>query len=721
MSQSFDVIRAEVLRKGLESIANEMAVTLMRTSGSPVVTEAKDFSTCVLDAAGEQIGFVGYVVFHIAPSILGIEAIRRQYDLSELRPGDGFIMNDPHTAGAIHQGDIGVAMPYFHGGKLVGWGHVDEHVLDVGGSAISGFAPEARDCFSEALRFPGLRMIEDGELDREWREFIRTNVRVPGAVLNDIRSMIAAHHTGQQRLSKLIDEFGLDDFRRYSEINKKLTEDLVRAQIAKLPDGEYTSEDWVEYDGHGVSELFELGLRLVIDGDQAILHFSGHPQVDCFVNGTRAVMMGQAMTTLLCQLLYDVPVNAGIWRPFTFDLGPPGTIVNAVPPAPTTQGHMHTGMKVNKLLCDVLSQAASLSADPVMRSRVAGQPSNGSISTTLIGIDRRVGRPGVMFPMSPPHCLGGGAQSTGDGLDTYGSQCTLGNGVPAVEIEESTAPMMVLWRRILANSGGPGAYRGGQGISIGIAIAGADEMRGTAWSSVAEVPSRGPAGGLPGGASLYHIVRKSNLDELLASGIAPSEERLTGTVADLPSQVGSLTVTEGDVFVFRSGGGGGLGDPLQRDPSSVAQDVADGYVDASVAADVYGVSLSPTQQVDGQATAALRQSIRTNRLGGHPPRREVAELKSGDALGVVSDGSAWRCHACREELGTIDTNYRAALIVHESPAASRLAEMAVNVRPRPLDQHGLVLREHFCPACGSCLVVDVTLEDQPPVTAPALR
>src|SRR4030088_1534442 len=194
MQPSYDVIRAEVLRKGLEAIANEMAVTLVRTSGSPVVTEGKDFSTCLLDDEGEQIGFVGYVPFHIAPSILGIEAVRRQYELSELRPGDGFLMNDPYTSGAIHQGDIGVAMPYFHKGDLVGWGHVDEHVLDVGGSAISGFAPEARDCFSEALRFPALRMIEDGVLDREWREFIRTNVRVPAPVLNDIKSMIAAHH-----------------------------------------------------------------------------------------------------------------------------------------------------------------------------------------------------------------------------------------------------------------------------------------------------------------------------------------------------------------------------------------------------------------------------------------------------------------------------------------------------------------------------------------------
>ena len=158
---------------------------------------------------------------------------------------------------------------------------------------------------------------------------------------------------------------------------------------------------------------------------------------------------------------------------------PAGTIVNPLEPAPTTQGHMETGMRVNKLVADVVSQAVALSDDEVLRSRVAGQPSNGATSAALAGFDPRSNRPIVLFPMSPPHMQGGGGQTTNDGLDTYGAQCSLGNGVPAVEIEESTGPVMILWRQIRANSGGAGTYRGGQGAETALAIRGVPTTAGT--------------------------------------------------------------------------------------------------------------------------------------------------------------------------------------------------------------------------------------------------
>ena len=212
-----------------------------------------------------------------------------------------------------------------------------------------------------------------------------------------------------------------------------------------------------------------------------------------------------------------------------------------------------------------------MSDDPILRGRAAAQPGNGPTSTTLAGIDRRSGQRTVMFPMSPPHCQGGGAQSVVDGHDTYGSQATLGTGVPAVEIEESTAPMMVLWRRIAPNSGGAGYHTGGHGISMGIAIAGADELAGTAFNAVAEARARGVAGGLPGGASAYCVYRDSNVPTLFDEGRLPLPGRLDGELTHPPAKTGSLRVNEWDTFVFTSSGGGGLGDPLLRPPECRAR------------------------------------------------------------------------------------------------------------------------------------------------------
>jgi N-methylhydantoinase B len=539
-------------------------------------------------------------------------------------------------------------------------------------------------------------------------------------VLNDFRSMVAAHHTGQERLGRLIDEFGLDEFRRYSEINKSLTETMVRSKIARLPDGEYWSEDFVESDGHGVAELYPVGCRLVIDGDKATFHFSGHPQVDSPINATPGVMRGQTMTTLLVQLLYDVPVNAGVWRPFEWDFGELGTIVNSTPPAPTIQAHMETGATVNKLVCDVLSQAAGLSDDPVLRGRVAGQPGNGTPSTTLVGIDRRTGRQTVVFPMSPPHCLGGGAQSVHDGLDTYGQQCGLGNGVPAVEIEESTGPMMVLWRKIRPNSGGAGVFRGGQGSSMGMAVRGADEMSGTAFCCVTEGPARGAGGGLPAAASHYHLLRKSNLDELIAKGEMPTEERLEGEYLAMASMVASMTVHEGDVFVFTSNGGGGYGDPLLRDPESVSWDVRSGYVLTSTATEIYGVVLGGDGAVDIGATTERRTAIRRERLGS-APTREAREPSLNGGIGVGRVDGSWVCNYCTSPLTPIAHNYRDATVLRETDLADRLQAQAMHVRRRPEATPAFVLREHFCPSCGYCVAGDVALAGSAFARAPKLR
>ena len=528
----YDVLGVEVHRKAMDEIAREMGITLVRTSGSPVVTEAKDLSCAVLDDKTELVGFSGFVGFHVSTSVLGVESVLRNYDVSDIEEGDAFIANDPHSSGAIHQGDVGVVMPYFHGGELVGWGYVNAHLLDVGGSSVSGFAPEATDSFSEALAFPGVRFVREGRLSRDWELFIANSVRVPVPVLNDIRSMIAALNAGQRRLSRVIEAHGIDTHREYCEINKTLSEQLIRARIAALPDGEYVSKEWIEYDGHGTPELYELRVTMTVDGDEMTVAFNGVGQVPCFVNGAPPSVLGNAMNGLQTVFIPDVPVNAALWRAINFDLGPAGTIVNSRPPAPVSQSHMECGMRITRLMSDVLSQAMSLSPNERLRSRAAGQPNNGISTCTLAGADRRTGAPVVIFPIAPTVGLGGPAQSVADGVDTYSGQFNIGTRMAAVEIDESTGPMVTLWRKLIASAGGAGESRGGQGMVSALAMRGIDEMSGTAFNSCAEVPPRGAGGGMPGAATDYYVLRGTDvgdhLDERRHADVGQPRRRAPG-------------------------------------------------------------------------------------------------------------------------------------------------------------------------------------------------
>lgn len=716
MNGTFDVVDVEVHQKSVRNVAQEMAITLMRTSGSPVVTEAKDFSTCILDADAEQLAFAGHVTFHISTAVLGARAVLDATPLEDIRPGDGFVCNDPHTSGAIHQGDIGILMPFFHDDRIVAWGYVNEHVLDIGGSAVSGFAPGAYDCYSETLAFPGVRLIRDGRIDPQWERFLATNVRMPGTVLNDMRSMIAANNAGMRRIAALVDALGLERFTALNEEGKRLSEAAVRAVIEALPDGTYESVDWVEFDARGSDDLHEIRCRVVVSGDELTIQFRGGPQTDSFINGAAPAMIGQSWSTLIAQLVHDVPLNAGIWRPVRFDLGPPGTIVNSVPPAPVTQAHMETGMRVNKLLSDALSQACSLSSDPRIAGRVAGQPAQNMSFFTAFGIDRRTGGQTVAFPMSVGMSSGGPAQTVTDGLEVYAGQCMSGCDMPDVEMEETTQPGMILWRRVARDTGGAGVFRGGLGVDTALAILHCDRMTGGAYTNTSRVPPRGAAGGYPGAAGAWNLVRESNLLDLLSRGEFPGSDAVSGEVPSMPAKVGSLVLHRGDVFTVVNGGGGGVGDPLLRPAAAVARDVADGYVSPEAARDVYGVVVADGGGADEEATRARRAELRRERIGREPERAAAAGAEFAPLR--VADGR-WTCRACSQDLGEVTGNWRAAAVLCEHDIADRYRVLRSQVRRRE-GATPVVLREYVCPGCASALAVDVALQGSDPAPAPRL-
>ena len=713
----YDVIAAEVHRKAMENVTNEMGITLVRTSGSPIVTSSKDFSTCLMDTIPEHLAFASYVLFHVGSSLIGTQVIT-ELVTDDLRPGDGWMVNDPHSAGAMHQGDVSVIMPTFFEDELLGWSFANMHVLDVGGVGVSGYAPGAHDVFQEGLLFPPVRIIREGKIDSEWEHYIAANVRAPGEVLNDIRSMIAANNTASRKLEQIVSEYGVDRHREFCEINKDLSEQVIRDRISRMPDGTYEAVDWQHWDGHdGPDLLLELRLRLEVDGSDLRFFYTGEPQIDAFVNSTMGPMFGQAMTGLMTLMVYgDLPVNGGLWRPINVDVGEPGTIVNALPPAPVSNAHSEVGMRACKLAKDVLCQAFAASDDAELRSRIGGQHTDGFPGNALFGTNQYGGVSVIFYPDGAIGG-GGGAQTIHDGQDTYGLTCTTGGGIPDVEDHEGADPVLFLWKRLRPNSGGPGESRGGQALDTAYAIHYSDLMAGPGFNSLSDVPPHGFGGGFPGATGLYSKVVDTNISELLSQGLLPTRERFEGTEERVRQHITHMKLERDNLFGMLSGSGGGLGDPLLREPERVARDVRDDYVTADHARVIYGVVVDENGELDADATTERRQEIRRERIGGEP-QKELGPRKS-IAVSIEIEDGAWTCASCSENLGDAGSNWRETAVLVERPVEDRFAELDMHVRHRA-EPPPVMIREHYCPGCAACLGVDIAVPDLEMLPAPKL-
>jgi N-methylhydantoinase B len=276
---------------------------------------------------------------------------------------------------------------------------------------------------------------------------------------------------------------------------------------------------------------------------------------------------------------------------------------------------------------------------------------------------------------------------------------------------------MVLWRKIRANSGGAGTYRGGQGAETALAIRGVPQLRGPAFSSVSEAPARGAGGGLPAAASHYHLIRSSNIDGLFDGGVMPTEGTLDGAIEQPAAKVGSITVRDGDVFIFTGNGGGGVGDALIRNPEAVLWDLSSGYITAEAALSIYGVVVDKAMQLDVEATAQVRDAMRTDRIGRAPTRTADAIGRNG---GITAADGTWVCLYCREPLGDTGANFRDSAVLRETDLVGNHERHEMHIRARPADDARFVLREYFCPACASSIVVDVTLAGSETVRSPKL-
>jgi N-methylhydantoinase B len=608
-----DPVTIEIFNKALENVAHEMGVVMMRASGSPVIAEAVDFSTFITDAEGDIVCYAGYITIYIGVARQAVRHVLATVPRERIRAGDLYICNDPFTTGNAHQVDVGVLKPIFRDDDLIGWAWASAHVNDFGGFAPGSMAPMATETYGEALRLPAVKIVDAGvPVDDVWR-IIETNIRVPNLAMNDIRCFIAACNRCDDRLQALVDSYGLDTYRRYIAIAQDLAAAAVRQRIAELPNGTYTGIEYVEHNGHTKGNL-PIRCSLIVEDDHLTMDFTASsPQTDGFVNCSSAITVGCAVTPLLFSLFPDMPINQGTLRPITV-LTEPGTICDVQMPGPVSNGHLETGLRITKLVTRLMADVQSQSTSAFLRDHVMA-PWQDSWNAGFFYAPNETGEL-VPFPDMNGGGGGGGAQAVADGMDVAGALGQPENSVPDIEINEFAYPILYLWRRLTQNSGGPGRYRGGNGLELAwtpwYTTGGQEHVMAPCW----QIPPGGVFGGYPGSTSGFSLVSGAGARDELAAGRVPgSLDDLAASPTRLDSKQFGMVVMPGDVLFLAGGGGGGYGDPLDRPVDDLRSDLANGRIDVQAAEAAYGVVFDAEGDVDDAATDASRSRMREERRG----------------------------------------------------------------------------------------------------------
>jgi N-methylhydantoinase B len=501
---------------------------------------------------------------------------------------------------------------------------------------------------------------------------------------------------------------------------RKLQDDSEAAflrRMATIPDGTWTEEGWMEVAMPGDRGLYKNRLTLTKEGDRLIFSNAGSAPQGGTLSGTFAGWKGAVVSMLASQMLFDqMFVIEGALRHCEFRVEP-GTITCATRPAAVSGSPALTLLQSIGLGGLVISKMLATSSDEALRSEV--QSCMGVLSfpiNAIQGVDQR-GNPFSSFLLDPVGAALS-AYSWRDGQDTGGWPWDLQSTMPNVEETELFYPMLFLWRKELADSGGAGRFRGGNGAELAFVPHRTDGINMFTITSEVAVPGPGIFGGYPSSTNSFALVRDAKVAEQVArSGRMPSDiTELSGEVDLVPAKSFDRRPTPDDVWVFAWAGSSGYGDPLQREPERVADDVAAGRVSADWAERAYGVVLDGDGGVDEAATRARRLAIRTERLGGGTPADERPTEPGADGARrlseylEVADGTV-RSVPSGTDLGPIADNYKLALTVRDLP----LTEGNPNVRdPAVHTDQKVVFRQLVDPQTGTLVATEIAVDDQPP-------
>ncbi len=577
-SPAAGAIEEELFRAQLAALGDEMALTIYRSSYSGVLKNIMDYSAALCDAEGRLAAQGLSVPGHLCSIPIALAAARRAYE-GRIRPGDVLAMNDPYEGG-MHLPDIFVFRPIFAAGELIAWAATICHHTDVGGRVPGSNASDSTEIYAEGLRIPPLKLYREGVADESLFRIIEKNVRLPARVLGDLRSQFAACEIAERGMTGLIARHGAMSVRRLIAATMDYSERLTRLSLAALPDGEASFTDWIDDDQIDTGRPIPLCCTVRKQGEQMEIDWTGSsPQVKGAINNTWSYTAAASFTAVKSVLAAEMPNNDGVFRAIRV-IAPPGTIANALPPAACAA----RGLTGFRMLDCCLGALAALYPD-----RVPAASEGGNTGITIGGYDSER-RPFIYVDF-----LSGswGGRPWADGLEGNTNMFANMASFP-IEVIEADNPLEVLAWRIVPDSGGAGQYRGGMALERTwrmLAEEGILQVR----SDRATHRPYGLQGGAPG---------------------TPSENLLDpGTERErrLPAKL-TITLRQGEVFRHRLAGAGGWGDPLAREFSQIARDLAAGLLSVEAAARDYGViARGDPPTLDLAASEALRRRLRAAR------------------------------------------------------------------------------------------------------------
>ncbi len=605
-----DPVTFEILRHRLFAINDEAAATLRLVSGSPVANEAYDFNTGIMDAGGGVCVLGIYIGIH-ATSMEDVV----KYILQELKdnpgigPDDMFICNDPYM-GAMHQSDVVLVAPIHYKGELIAWTGAAIHQVDVGGPVRGRqCALGAENIFQEAPPMPPLKIIENGVMRKDIKaEYLRRS-RLPDVVELDLRAKIASNNTAKKRVLETIEEYGVETVKAAIEGILEYAETRFRERLKELPDGCWSHTYCLEYEG----KVYPCHMKMEKQGDHLVFDLTGTAkQAPAVVNCTFAGARGGIMVALLQYLCYDIPWSpAGLERAIEVR-AEPGTVLNVSWPGGVAKSTTGGGQAAIQLAAVCLGQL--LASSEAYLDRVMAGWIGGFGTMELFGVNQRGEQYGSV--LLEAMVGGSGATPVSDGVDTAGMVHSISCCKANAETYEFRYPFLYVFSRQQTDSGGAGKFRGGMGYSALYVPHKVDKIP---WCLLLTFnpensESRGLVGGYPGGGVVYAFKRNSDIKDQFKQGLVPAALAEVHGKTELVPPTLITEISQADVLFRQTPGGGGYGDPLERDPEMVLKDVLNGAVSAGSARKQYGVVIDEaTLQVDTRATARQRARIKQAR------------------------------------------------------------------------------------------------------------
>lgn len=539
--RTHDPITQEIVGNALASIADEMATTIFRTAHSTVVRDGMDFSAALCDANGETVAQAVTVPFHLGSVPHALTTLRTRW-AERMRPGDVFVMNDPFDGG-IHLQDIFVFKPVFFEGELIGFATTTAHHGDVGGRLPGSAACDNTEIFQEGIRLPWLKLYDQGEPVDAVFEVIRANVRIPRMTLGDVSAQVAATTVADRALQDLARRYGRERLAGLMTGLVDHTERLVRQEIASWPDGTATFTDYLDSDGIERRDV-PITATVTIAGDEITADLTGSSSmVAGSLNSTRSFIQACVYQVVRSALEVEVPNTSGAFRPIHV-LTRPGTIVHVVMPGASSMRGV-TGFRAVDAVNGALAQLIP------HRVPAAGEGGN---TLAVFGSEREDGSRFIFYELIVGTW---GGTPEADGNDGLTNPASLAANIP-VEVAESEFPIRIERYGLVPDSGGDGKHRGGLAVErVWRCLTPNTSL--IVRSDRAVHPPYGLQRGEPGTVSTNLLIRADGSEEILPSMF-------------------STTIQAGDVFVHRTAGGGGWGDPAERDPRLHEADLADGKV-----------------------------------------------------------------------------------------------------------------------------------------------